>query len=230
MPKHLSVQKSDKGRRLAISDIHGCSQTFEALLTKINLQKEDQLFLLGDYINRGPDSLRVIKKILSLIDQDFQVYCLRGNHEQMVLDVMRRWPLQLKPLLKKYKSSNLLNKEGHLKAKVFSFFQECLYYIELDDYYLVHAGFDFKKEKPLKDFEAMLNIRKFEPSYELIAKKKIVHGHYRHSLKFINKRLEKNALVLPIDNGCSSKKIKGQGSLVCLNLDDLSLIVQENCE
>ena len=64
--KHLFVEKPEVGRRFAISDIHGCSMTFEALLSQIHLKKEDQLFLLGDYVNRGPDSAGVIDKILEL--------------------------------------------------------------------------------------------------------------------------------------------------------------------
>ena len=42
--------------KYAISDIHGCLKSFQALLEKIDLKKEDELFLLGDYIDRGPDS------------------------------------------------------------------------------------------------------------------------------------------------------------------------------
>ena len=165
-----------------------------------------------------------------LQEAGYQVYCLRGNHEQMILDVLRRWPLQLKAFLKKYGSADLLNKEGRLRSKVFDFLQECLYYIELDDYYLVHAGFDFKAEKPLKSFSKMLSIRKYTPDYEKINFKKIVHGHYRHSLSYIERQVLENKMVLPIDNGCSSKKIKDQGNLICLNLDTLEITTQRNIE
>lgn len=230
MPKHLYISAQKDGRRFAISDIHGCNKTFEALLTKIDLQPKDQLFLLGDFVNRGNDSIGVIKTILNLQEAGYQVYCLRGNHEQMILDVLRRWPLQLKAFLKKYGSADLLNKEGRLRSKVFDFLQECLYYIELDDYYLVHAGFDFKAEKPLKSFSKMLSIRKYTPDYEKINFKKIVHGHYRHSLSYIERQVLENKMVLPIDNGCSSKKIKDQGNLICLNLDTLEITTQRNIE
>jgi len=230
MPKHLFVPVQADSRRFAISDIHGCNATFNALLSKIDLQPTDQLFLLGDFVNRGNDSLKVIKTILTLQDEGYQIYCLRGNHEQMILDVLRRWPLQLKAFLKKYGSADLLNKEGRLRSKVFDFLQECLYYIELDDYYLVHAGFDFKSEKPLKSYSKMLSIRKYTPDYEKIKHKKIVHGHYRHSIEFIERQALENKMVLPIDCGCSAKKIKGQGNLVCLNLDTLEITSQRNIE
>ena len=74
-------------RRFAISDIHGCRATFEKMLTEVlQLQKEDTLYLLGDYIDRGPDSRGVIDHIWALQKEGYQVHCLRGNHEQMLLD------------------------------------------------------------------------------------------------------------------------------------------------
>lgn len=44
-----------------IPDIHGCLITFRHMVEKeINLQKNDQLFILGDFIDRGPDIKGVI--------------------------------------------------------------------------------------------------------------------------------------------------------------------------
>ena len=73
-------------RRFAITDIHGCAQTFKALLNRISFSKDDVLYLLGDYIDRGPDSRGVIDHIWKLQKEGYQVHCLRGNHEQMLLD------------------------------------------------------------------------------------------------------------------------------------------------
>jgi len=56
-------------RHFAISDIHGCVKTFKKLVIDIiNLSKEDKLYLLGDYINKGPDSKGVIDFIFTLQD------------------------------------------------------------------------------------------------------------------------------------------------------------------
>ena len=48
--------------RFAISDIHGCLKTFQAMLAHLKLQPEDELYLLGDFIDRGPASGAVIEK------------------------------------------------------------------------------------------------------------------------------------------------------------------------
>ena len=49
------------GRLIAIGDIHGCYQEFTELLERLELTKDDQLILLGDLVNRGPDSSKVIE-------------------------------------------------------------------------------------------------------------------------------------------------------------------------
>jgi len=52
--------------RYAISDIHGCYHTFKELLNTIGLNKNDDLILLGDYINRGKYSKEVVDFIMQL--------------------------------------------------------------------------------------------------------------------------------------------------------------------
>jgi serine/threonine protein phosphatase 1 len=84
------------GRTIAIGDIHGCFQAFEALLQAIAPQPEDRLILLGDFVDRGPDSWGVIERILKL-QQQCNLVSLLGNHEEMLLaaisdsDSLRMW-------------------------------------------------------------------------------------------------------------------------------------------
>ncbi|MFO0938296.1 MAG: metallophosphoesterase family protein [Gemmataceae bacterium] len=72
-------------RILAIGDIHGCLVQFDALVDKIAPTQNDHLILLGDYVDRGPDSAGVISRILKL-SKTVRVTCLKGNHEQMMLE------------------------------------------------------------------------------------------------------------------------------------------------
>lgn len=79
-------------RLFAISDIHGCLQQFEALIEKINLTKEDKLIILGDCIDRGPNSLGVVMKIHELKTSGYNIVTLKGNHEDMFLNVIEDSP------------------------------------------------------------------------------------------------------------------------------------------
>ena len=69
------------GRIIAIGDIHGCHQEFAELLERLALTKDDQLILLGDLINRGPDSLKVID-----LAREHHALSLLGNHEARLLN------------------------------------------------------------------------------------------------------------------------------------------------
>ena len=65
-----------------IGDIHGCFDQFTELLKKINYKKdEDKLILLGDLVNRGPDSLSVINHCMA----DSSIITVLGNHDLYLL-------------------------------------------------------------------------------------------------------------------------------------------------
>ena len=72
------------GRTIAIGDIHGCHEEFEALLARLNITNEDTLILLGDIVNRGPSSRRTLD-----IAKKLDVICLLGNHELRLLEHRR---------------------------------------------------------------------------------------------------------------------------------------------
>ena len=62
-----------------MSDIHGCYDEFRALLKKIHFKhQEDQLYLVGDLINRGPKSLAVMDYLL---DHQTSIFPVLGNHD-----------------------------------------------------------------------------------------------------------------------------------------------------
>jgi serine/threonine protein phosphatase 1 len=70
---------------LAIGDIHGCRVHFDALLQGVAPSADDQIILLGDYVDRGPDSAGVMRQVLKLA-RTHRVISLKGNHEQMMLE------------------------------------------------------------------------------------------------------------------------------------------------
>ena len=72
-------------RVLAIGDIHGCATALSALLDAVRLAAGDELVILGDAVDRGPDSRGVINQLLDLSER-LPVQFVLGNHEQMLLD------------------------------------------------------------------------------------------------------------------------------------------------
>jgi bis(5'-nucleosyl)-tetraphosphatase (symmetrical) len=69
----------------AIGDIQGGYAEFEQLLLEINFKAEkDQLWLVGDLVNRGPDSLAILRRVKSLGNAAITVL---GNHDLHLLAV-----------------------------------------------------------------------------------------------------------------------------------------------
>jgi serine/threonine protein phosphatase 1 len=72
----------------AIGDVHGCADELAQLLNQLPRTPETTIVFLGDYVDRGPDSRRVIEMLLEL-RQHCTVIPLKGNHEAMFLDYIR---------------------------------------------------------------------------------------------------------------------------------------------
>ncbi|MBR0419547.1 MAG: fructose-bisphosphatase class III [Erysipelotrichaceae bacterium] len=64
-----------------MSDIHGQYKRYKAMMEKIELKSEDKLYILGDVIDRGPQSLEILSDIM---DRE-NVELFLGNHEHMML-------------------------------------------------------------------------------------------------------------------------------------------------
>ena len=72
-----------------IGDIHGCHRALVNLFDKITPDPDhDTIIMLGDYIDRGPDSKKVVAEIIRIKDRFRQVVTLMGNHEQMLLNYL----------------------------------------------------------------------------------------------------------------------------------------------
>jgi hypothetical protein len=68
------------GRLIAVGDIHGCHAEFAELVSQLELVPGDRVVLLGDLVNRGPDSTKVID-----LARSTGAISLLGNHELRLL-------------------------------------------------------------------------------------------------------------------------------------------------
>lgn len=216
--------------RYAITDIHGNYKTFLSALEGIELKPEDELYLLGDYVDRGPGSRQVIEHILQLKAEGYQLHCLRGNHEQYMLNAftadnkeyMRFW-LRAGGRQTVESYEELGEKHASVLLEHLEWMQGLPYYMETDGYILVHAGLNFDVEDPFKDLESLIQIRRWKESVdrEWLGDRTVVHGHTPMSKWQIKQQLdpvEHPYPVLDIDGGCFYYK-EGYGHLCVLDLD-----------
>ena len=119
------------GRLIAIGDIHGCHEEFAELLSLLELKPDDRLILLGDLLNRGPDSHRVIE-----LARAHRAISLLGNHELRLLNYRRTRDL-------KYIKEHDLETFDQLRPDDWTYLEKMLLTYEEPalNLVLVHGGF-----------------------------------------------------------------------------------------
>ena len=232
--KKMYVPAAKDGRQLIVGDIHGCSRTLKALLKKIDLQPGDQLFFVGDYINKGPDSKGVLDLLIDLKKNHSSVWFLRGNNESVFLKTLKKSEDRILRLSARYGVENLFKYKKDkffLRKRYRKFLKSTLHYIESDKFFVVHAGFDFKTEIPFYDTFSMLWMRNFKANKKKQKNKPVIHGHKIISIGQIRKALKQKRLNLPVDNGCVlGNENPSYGRLVCLDFTNRKLISKKYSE
>jgi serine/threonine protein phosphatase 1 len=226
-------------KKIVISDIHGCAKTFKALLRKIDLNKADTLYLLGDYIDRGHDSKGVIDTIFNLRANGIKVECLMGNHEIMLLnalksgDALEKW---FRDGGRKTLESFGVYDLRDIPQRYMDFFQSLPSHIEVDNYILVHAGVDFNLDDPLSDKEKLVWIRHWysDIDYRWLRARTIVHGHTPTSvfeIQMMHQQLAKNRYI-DIDAGCVFEQYatEGYAHLCAFNLTTQEITFHKNID
>lgn len=216
-------------RILAISDIHGCLYTFKALLKQINFSKKDRLYLIGDFIDRGPYSKGVIDHVWYLIEEGYSITCIKGNHEQMLLngitdfDTAKNWLFHGgSQTLDSFKAMNL----AAIPKKYIDWMKSLPHSVATPDYIFVHAGLNFDVPNPYEAKHSMLWIRNWYENinYNWLGKRIIVHGHTPFQKKSIEEMFNKIDYLqaIDIDAGCCFD-YEGLGHLCCVDLTNRQL-------
>ncbi|MDA8428568.1 MAG: metallophosphoesterase family protein [Geobacteraceae bacterium] len=221
-------------RTIAIADIHGCCRTFRRLIFEIvRLKKTDSLYLLGDLIDRGPDSKGVIDTILELQASGYGIRPIRGNHERMLLaSIYTPYDGSLSEWLDNggyttLKSYGATHPE-ELGEHILVLHEHPLYRIT-DTHIFVHAGLDFTLDDPFsyQGESAMLTKRGGDVNEAKLDGKVLVSGHTPRPLSFIRRSLCTSHIRL--DNGCVyGDALPEMGNLVALELESGMLHIQEN--
>jgi serine/threonine protein phosphatase 1 len=85
--KFAMIDENNHKKTFAVGDIHGCYHKLVDLMARLPFDKAcDRLIFLGDYINRGPETAKVIEYLLELQVTCREVIFLKGNHEQALVE------------------------------------------------------------------------------------------------------------------------------------------------
>lgn len=132
-------------RTIAVGDIHGCSIALAALIDAVDLQPDDTLVTLGDYVDRGIDSKGVLDFLLKL-ESRCQLISLIGNHDGVMLGAIdyqlsiEAWKaIGGSATLQSYGESESLKDIPVSHAK---FLRRCRLWYETSTHFFVHAAYD----------------------------------------------------------------------------------------
>ena len=183
-----------------VGDVHGCFDEFLALLKKAKFDlKRDRLILVGDVINRGPKSFEMLKWV-----KENEVEMVRGNHEQNFLDQVRSGEM-IHSFFK-----DLKKKMGKDLKKWIEWMEKLPFYIEEEEFLVVHAGLKPKTSPKNTNPYILTNIRCWDGVGEDLrddgmnppwhkfykGKKLVIYGHWASQ----GLRVKDNTVGL--DSGC----------------------------
>lgn len=119
-------------KRFVIGDIHGCYEELMELLDRAGLCSDDEIIGIGDIVDRGPDT----PKVLEFFRSNPQRYSLMGNHERKHIRSFRR---EIPPSTSQIISRQQFGEDYPAAVAAMSRF---LYFLELDEAILVHGYLD----------------------------------------------------------------------------------------
>lgn len=173
-------------RLLAVGDIHGCFTALETLLGVINLQPDDKIITLGDYVDRGDNTNAVLGCLIQLHQQN-QLIALKGNHDLVMLAARNRerdleqWlDYGGKATLESYRSLGESSSQPQLTdipESHWNFLENiCLDYYETKTHFFVHANADPNLALS-EQSEKMLFWEKFHHPVPHCSGKTMICGH-----------------------------------------------------
>jgi serine/threonine protein phosphatase 1 len=120
-------------KRLIVGDVHGCFTELMELLSVAGLSAEDEIIAIGDVVDRGPDSPRV----LDFFREHSNARSLMGNHERKHV---RSFHGEIEPALSQVLTRRQFGEERYPAAV--AFMATFPHFIELHEAILVHAFFE----------------------------------------------------------------------------------------
>jgi len=212
-----------------IGDIHGCHAPLKELLAKIRPDPiRDRVIFLGDYINRGPESKKVITELIEWQKNIPRTVFLKGNHEEMFMHFLNGQSdspfLQVGGLATLQSYGVMAPDAGRARRAVpeshYQFFMSLLPYWGEDNYVFVHAGLEQGKHLALQTAEWL-----YWADRDRFMKQKfsgvqgVVFGHF----------VQKKPLIMDKMVGIDCGAVYG-GNLVCLVLPDMEFIAVKSPE
>ena len=230
-------------RTFVVGDIHGrCAQLLNILDMLPRDPKSDTLVFLGDLIDRGADAPGCVDHVMKLCnDNPERVICLRGNHEQMLMDFIDgEQSIWLTPIVggertyEQYTGQSpwgdsdqdfenmRLKLEQSVPAEHLQFMRSLPFYHEDEHAIYVHAGLDEGKHPSESSETSLLWMRDMD-FYKNYRGKPCVFGHTPTPLLPLRGRLGRHGIYISHSAVGLDTGYNHQSPLSCLSLPEFNL-------
>ena len=220
--------------KYVMSDIHGRFDKYASMLELIQFSKEDELYILGDVIDRGKDGIAILMDIMNRSN----VHMLLGNHEFMAVQTI--FSKDKKEMLNwmwnggRNTYDDLMQLPQEEVERIILYLLNLPSFIELEvrnqKFYLVHGFVGDTKEQRVWNRPKLNTPNPFKDKTLIIGHTPVVllHGKTEKELWNYSRKLntcgghfkiEHAEGFIDIDCGCGSD-IPG-ARLACLRLDDM---------
>jgi serine/threonine protein phosphatase 1 len=168
----------------AIGDIHGCYDKLKSLMEKIPIDfTRDTLVFIGDYIDRGSQSVEVVDYLIKLKKRVPEVVFLKGNHEDMLdkfINGADRFTYLLnggQQTLDSYLMKPAESEFFPIPAEHLDFFKSLRLFYETEEFIFVHAGLRPRVPLGNQSTEDLLWIRSKFVGTKYDFGKRVIFGH-----------------------------------------------------
>lgn len=251
--KHIKKEINDDYRCIVVSDIHSHLDRFKELLKKVNYSKQDYLVILGDFIEKGNQTIETVEYLQNLQEHNDRVYVILGNCEY-ALEEMVSNPKYANQMIKylnrigkggmirqainklsldiKTDSPQLIqNKVKEYLQPYFDYFNTLPTTLQINNFIFVHAGLENRKDWQNSTLSSMIEMKDFYLKGHCLDQYVVV-GHLptsnqHNNLINNNITIDKKKKVISIDGGTGVKSISQLNALIIKNENNQTYFMKE---
>ncbi len=243
-------------RIVVISDIHGHKNLYKELVNHVGLRDTDYLVILGDFVEKGPDSLYMIHKMRDLMARE-NTFVLMGNCEAAMIGMLESeeyaeglmhyltdtpWQSLLKDTVKKLKINLKTTAPIDVQTKLRNALEKELAALKalptavvMDQFVFVHAGVEHRKDWQESSLSSMLEQQYFMRNGHCIEDKYVVVGHMPTS-NYSDVDIDNSVIInhreriISVDGGVGVKEVSQLNALIITKEDEGYIYKQKHVD
>ncbi|TDL36159.1 hypothetical protein EVU91_10605 [Macrococcoides bohemicum] len=240
---YMTMSITDR-RTIVVSDVHGNINLFKDLLLSVGYTEDDRLIILGDIIDKGPNSIELVEFVGELLESE-HVHMLLGNcdcifdelEEDYLYNYMQRRHTLVHEALDKlgktlddYESQSDMAKDVRKHfSHIHDIVRDLPLMIETEDFIFVHAGLDQHDYMNTSRYNALNMPYFYNATHD--AEKMVVVGHFptcnyvEDGLMNNNIKINEASCIIDIDGG-NQVKYSGQLNALIIEYTDDEYILK----